>query len=82
MTLSIRITHHKKFIAVIYHNNIGRKKSKTFHFAKKNEALDFAITIDERYVTSCCDDMYEYAVECDHDILHKKNWTFIGKRIP
>ena len=53
-----------------------KKKTRTFKMPDMTTALDFALSLDNRYIEGCCDELHDFAVKIDHDILTKKNWCF------
>ena len=63
-------------ICISYDSLQYRRKTKTFKVVNMTEALDFALNLDNRYIDSCSDEIYNFAVKIDHDILTKKDWCF------
>ena len=79
MGIKMNLASHGKRqkITVICEVLYKGKRTKTFPIEKMKEALDYALAIDSGYMDTVSDEIYDKAVELDHDILFKKNWCFV-----
>ena len=53
-----------------------KPRNKTFKAGEYQGALDFALALPDRYVCACVGEVWDWAVQNDHDILRKKSWSF------
>ena len=78
MGLKIAIVMYKKGPRVCVSNDglQGKRITKSFKTTEKKLALDYMLTLENQYVDSCCDMVFNFAIHTDHAILWKKNWCF------
>ena len=79
MGLKIAVVMYKNGkpkVCVSHDGLTGKRITKSFFLTEKKNALDYMLTLENEYVDSCCNMMFNFAVHTDHDILRKKNWCF------
>ena len=54
----------------------GKTRNKMFNAADIKQALDYCLTIDDLYISTCSHEIRTWAEKTDHDILSQKSWVF------
>ena len=73
----IKIVKQNKRICVSYPLIAYKRKNKTFKIDKKKEAFDFVNSIDNPFIGSFDNALYEFCLETNHPILRSKNLCFL-----
>ena len=78
MGIKIGIVKYKigQKICVTYDVLQYRRKAKTFKLDQRLEALDFANSLADRYITGIYVDLHDFAQKTEHPILTSKNLCF------
>jgi hypothetical protein len=75
--MGIKLQIYNNRICIQYDSIVFGKKTKSFKKNKPQEALDYANTLDERYVEFIAKDILAYAKENNHPFMKYKDWSFV-----
>ena len=78
MTIKITVTRWKtgKRICVSYDSLQYKRRTKTFQESQKKEALDFVVSIPDKYIGDFSTEIWDFATRINHDVLRLKNCCF------
>ena len=63
-------------INIQYDGMNHKPKNKTFQAGQYLAALNFAVSLPDQYVMSCEENIHDWAVQNNHDVLKLKFWAF------
>ena len=75
--MGIKLQIYNKRICIQHDSILNGKKTKSFKMDQQQEALNYANTLDERYIEYIAKDILAYAKENSHPFMKYKEWCFV-----
>ena len=74
--MTLKLTVYKGHICVNYESLQYKRRNKSFKLSEKAAALDFACSLSDPYIGQFDQDLWDWAIDHDHQILKQKNLCF------